>query len=272
MIRTGSIGIDVALGGGWKPGMMYDVWGDTGAAKTVLAKHSAENAIRSRKDVLWVDVDGTAQFMDDAPGVIVARPHNAEQAFMMAWHACQVPEVGLIVLDPAQRLVRQRELDGDPGYVPHPQREYRVELNELKRVAYDNGTVVLFCSQPRDHQREPVRGTGISEKVEARVHLHPDVIHQDGRREIQASVKVGGQFHPDIARFTVRPGKGIDRTREIVRVATDLGIVKRTGSWLNYGQLRCQGIDEMCSVLNTTRYRYTQEFLEQDIRKMHSVS
>jgi recombination protein RecA len=273
MIRTGSTGIDIALGGGWTPGTMNEIWGDTGGAKTVLAKHTVESMVRAHKDALWIDLDGSARYMDGMPGMIMAYPRNAEQAFMMAWHACAVPEIGLIVFDPAQMLVRQRELDGDPAYVPHPQREYRVELNELKTAAALSQTTVLFCSQPRDKQREPVRGTGISEKVEWRVHLHPDVVHQNGSREIVATVKnvPGKSVVHEAARFTVRPRLGIDRVRELISIATDFGIIKRRGSWLQYGQLRCHGVEDMWFALHTSMYQYTKEFLEQDIRKMASI-
>jgi recombination protein RecA len=274
VIRTGSIGIDIALGGGWRPGTMNEVWGDPGAGKTVLAKHTAENVVRARRDVLWVDVDGTVQHMDSAPGVIVARPRNAEQAFMMAWHACEVPEIALIVIDPAQRLVRQRELDGDPEYVPHPQREYRTELNLLKEAARANGKVVLFCSQPRDKQREPVRGTGISEKVAYRVHLHPDVVHQDGTREIVASVKDvrGDSIQYDAARYLVRPGTGIDTKRELVGAAEHYGIIKRHGSWLTYSQMRVQGRNELTYLLSTPRYSQQAHLLDEDVRRITGIS
>ena len=127
--------------------------------------------------------------MDSAPRAIVARPRDAEQAFRLAEYACGDTSIDLIVIDPTQHLVRHRELDGDRFYVPHPQREYKLELNALKQAAAISGTTVLFVCQPRDKERQPVRGTGISEKVAYRVHLHPDVVHQDGSREIQATVK-----------------------------------------------------------------------------------
>lgn len=273
MIRTGSIGIDIALGGGWTPGTMNEVWGDSGSAKTVLAKHSVESIVRAKKDVVWIDLDGSARYMDGMPGMIVAYPRNAEQAFMMAWHACAVDEIGLIVIDPAQMLVRQRELDNDPDYVPHPQREYRVELNELKKAAWATRTTILFCSQPRDTQREPIRGTGISEKVDWRVHLHPDVIHQDGSREIQATVKNvrDRSTQHQAALFTVRPGSGIDQYRELIHRAVDLDIIKQRGSWLKYGQIKVQGVDEFAYLLTTPRYQYTLSFLDEDIRKMSGI-
>lgn len=273
VLRTGSVGIDIDLGGGWRPGTMNEVWGDPGSAKTVLAKHTAESMVRARKHVLWIDLDDGLQFMDDAPRVIVARPRNAEQVFMLAYRACHEPEIGLIVIDPAQNLVRQRELDGDPEYVPHPQREYRAELNELKDAAATTGTVVLFCSQPRDKQREPVRGTGISEKVAYRVHLHPDVIHQDGTREIVASVKdvAMKSTHLQAAYFTVRPGSGIDRELELVNLAEHHGVIKRRASWLYYGQVKCQGTDEFARLLRAHGSQYPR-LLEEDVRRMAGIS
>jgi len=246
VIRTGSIGLDIALGGGWRPGTLNEVWGDPGAAKTVLALHTAESMTRARKDTLWIDLCDGVRHMDSAPRVIVCRPRHAEHAFFVAIRACHEPAIGLIVFDPTQQLVRQAEIDNEPGYVPHPQREYREELNYLKTEAATHGTTVLFVSQPRDKEREPVRGTGISEKVSYRVHLHPDVVHQDGTREIVASVRdvPGKTTRHNAAEFTVRPGKGIDQARELVRLAIEpYDVIVRRGSWLAWNNIQEQGVD-----------------------------
>lgn len=243
LIRTGSIGLDIALGGGWRPGTLNEVWGDPGAAKTILALSTVESMTRAGKHTLWIDLCDGVRHMDNAPRMIVGRPRNAEDAFEMAVAACRWPGIDLVVIDPSQNLVRQRELDGDPEYVPHPQREYRLELNDLKREAEVHGTTVLFVSQPRDKEREPVRGTGISEKVYRRVHLHPDVVHQDHSRLIVASVRdVPGKVnYPEVAAFMVYPGRGIDRSRELVTVAEKMGIVGRYGPWLSWNNVQAQG-------------------------------
>lgn len=247
MIRTGSVGIDRALGGGWKPGTMNEIWGEPGSGKTVLAKHTTENAVRAGMHVLWIDLAAAIQFMDNAPTVIVGRPRCAEEAFLMAHTACSFPGIDLVVVDPAQHLVRQRELDGDPDYVPHPQREYRLELSDLKTAAQTHGATVLFVSRPRDTERQPVRGTGISEKVASRVLLHPDIVHQDGTRVVDAHLKdvAARSTEHNVARFTVVPGKGIDQALELVHEAVCLGVLVPSGSWLVYGHVRVQGAREM---------------------------
>ena len=252
MIRTGSIGLDIALGGGWTVGTLNEIWGDSGSGKTTVALHTAESVVRSHQNVLWVDlVDGVAH-MDNPPKGIIGRPRNAEDVFWMARLATEDASIALVVIDSAERLVRQIELDGDLTYAPHPQREFKDELTGLKRAAKMSGTTVLFVSQPRDKQREPIRGTGISEKVFMRVHLHPDVIHQDGSREIVASVKdvPGKTVQHAVAKFTIRPGRGIDQARELVQEAAQWTVGPRSGRWYHWPEgVSAHGLHEMTAEL-----------------------
>jgi RecA/RadA recombinase len=229
--------------------------------------------VRARKNVLWIDLDAGLEHMDDAPRVIVARPRCSEEAFRLALAACQEPSIGLVIMDPTQHLVREAEIDGDPRYVPHPQREYRMELNALKTAASGSGTAVLFVSQPRDKERQPVRGTGISEKVVYRVHLHPDVVHQDGSRVIQVSVKhvPGKVSEHDVARFLVEPRKGINQMLELVRVGLDFGVIHQRGSWVRFSDLECQGANEMARLLATNRYQQRAFEIDEAVRRKLGV-
>lgn len=264
-IRTGSTGLDILLGGGWPVGTLCEIWGDSGSGKTILAKHAAENAVRSFNDVLWIDTGVGVEHMDDAPYVIVGRPRNAEQAFQMAMMAAE-SAVGLVVLDSANGLVRQREIDGDETYVPHPQREYKDELTALKRALKLSGTTALFVSQPRDKQREPIRGTGISEKAQRRVVLTADVVHQDKSREVLAMVVERGNATCEAARFTIRPGTGIDWREELVRLAVDYDVIQRHGNWfhLTEGRVRQQGVRAAAAYFKDRPYEATK--LEEAVR------
>lgn len=268
LIRTGSTGLDILLGGGWPAGSLNEIWGDSGSGKTVLALHAVESAVRARLGhVLWIDTVGGVAHMDKAPRVIVGRPRNAEQAFDLALRACSWPDITLIVVDSANGLVRQREIDGDPDYVPHPQREYKTELTALKRALKLSGTTALFLSQPRDKQREPIRGTGISEKAHRRVILSADVVHQDKSREVRAMVVQRGNATCEAARFTIRPGTGIDWREELVRLAVDYNVIQRHGNWfhLTEGRVRVQGLVEASAYFKHHHYEATQ--LEDAVRR-----
>jgi hypothetical protein len=229
--KTGSLGLDIATNGGWKPGSINELWGEPGSGKTVLAAATvAANSINT----LWIDTtpglpDTARQFMNlhDASGTMAyVRPDNAEHAFDIMIKA--VPAgARLIVVDSANYLVRQRELDNDPAYKPHPQREYKDELNALRFVLKEHDAVALFLSLPRETQREPVRGTGISEKARERVSLYVQHQSQDKTTTVRAHLRSNGKG----AQLVIRPGEGIDQYAELLDYGLLCGAVTAHGSW-----------------------------------------
>lgn len=232
-LRTGSLGLDILLGGGWKPGTINEIWGEPGTGKTTIAEHALLEMPAGRK-AMWVSI-GT-EIPHRPTGALVAQPRNAEQAFYLM-ETCVLGDVKLIVVDSANGLVRQRELDDDPDYVPHPQREYASELNGLKSACQMHGAIVIFLSKPRDRDRQPVRGTGISEKSKDRVRLKLMREHQDGSREISASVH--GQGEETV--IGIDPGTGIDWSTELVHLAIRYELAKVRSSWIEYRGEKFQG-------------------------------
>ena len=235
-LRTGSLGLDILLGGGWKPGTINEIWGPPGSGKTTLAEHAVWELDNS-KTALWVSM-GT-EIPHRPTGAMLCQPRNAEKAFFIMSTAV-MGDVSLIVVDSANGLVRQAELDGDPDYVPHPQREYKDELNRLKEACKMHGAIVIFLSKPRDRDRQPVRGTGISEKAKDRVRLSIVHQHQDETRDVEAWV----HGKDDSTAFRIVPGTGIDWADELARLAVRYEIAKKAGSWYEIYDDRFQGIRE----------------------------
>jgi recombination protein RecA len=223
-IPTGSIGLDVLLGGGWQRGYIHEIWGEPGSGKTTVAEHAIWENVGGKS--LWISL-GT-EVPHRPADVLFAQPRNAEQAFVVM-QTCVLGDVSLIVVDSANGLIRQRELDGDPDYTPHPQREYRDELTRLKEYCKGSGATVIFLSKPRDRDRQPVRGTGISEKARSRVMLSIWHQKQDDSRMVKAVVK------DDECLIPVQPGTGIDWANELTATALRYGVIERDGSWISYG-------------------------------------
>jgi recombination protein RecA len=240
-LRTGSLGLDIVLGGGWKPGTINEIWGEPGSGKTTLAEHAIWE-LPSGKKALWMSL-GT-EIPHRPTGALLAQPRNAEQAFVIM-QTCVIGDVDLIVVDSANGLVRQRELDGDPDYVPHPQREYKDELNRLKEYARDARAIVIFLSKPRDRDRQPIRGTGISEKAKDRVQLRVWQEHQDGSREIQFRTKTGETEGV----FSMNPGTGIDWAGELARLSVQYELVHQRGAWYEVNYERVLGIKQLAEFI-----------------------
>lgn len=257
-LRTGSLGVDILLQGGWKTGTINEVWGSPGSGKTLLGRYAVLNS----SVALWMSLGTEIPAADSS--MAVTQPENAEQAFETMFTAAY-HGLPLIVVDSANGLIRQREIDGDPDYVPHPQREYKDELTSLKKACKVSGTTVLFLSKPRDKDREPVRGTGISEKARDRVLLFTNHAHQDGSRDIAARVYGG----PHLTDFTIRPGTGIDWALELARLGVAHGLIRKNGSWYEVNMCRYQGIEALAwEVRDNTRLA---AWLDSDIRAIAGI-
>jgi recombination protein RecA len=245
-IRTGSPGLDLLLGGGWERGTIGEIWGEPSSGKTTLAEYAVSN-LDAGEQAVWMHLGTEVPHRPVA--AFLASAGSAERAFEVISASVQCG-VSLVVVDSANGLVRQAELDGDPNYTPHPQREYRRELNELKAECAAGNALVLFLSKPRDRDRQPVRGTGISEKAAQRVQLRIRVEHQDGTREVMAAANGAHTV------FTIVPGTGIDWAIDLARLAIRFGIASQRGSWTEYSTSevrgRVQGIKAFAAVIEST--------------------
>jgi recombination protein RecA len=254
-ISTGSIGVDGLLGGGWDEGIV-EIWGGTGTGKTTLAQH-AINDLEPPAEALWLSV-GTEVPHRPIRASVVA-PRAAEEAFTVMTAAMQM-HARLVVIDSANGLVRQAELDGVLGYVPHPQREYAKELIELRDMCEMVHGTALFLSKPRNNERPPVRGTGVSEKAVQRVNLKILKSHQDGSKLIEASLKTG-----ESCEYVLRPGTGIDWAEELLRTGTEHDIVTKRGAWYVMPDHKLiQGTDE--AVRYVRDYPSIAAYLNREIR------
>lgn len=267
---TGSFGLDLIMDGGWKRGAINEVWGLPGSGKTILMKQTLQHRHIKDLSAMWVDT-GPGNLLVKDPSLLYTTPVDAEQTFYLMEY---VAEYGyresypkFIIVDDANHLVRQAELDGDPNYTPHSQREYKEELLSLKDALAVNNVGVIFVSQPRDNQRPPIRGTGISEQAEERISLKVVEHKQNDEILVQATRKATGHS----TKYWVVPGKGIDRTRELIQYGLRTGIVQVEGSWYYCNTLgrkaKWHGINEFQTFLDNDIHEFVYDALEERIAR-----
>lgn len=253
--RTGSFGLDVITGGGWKRGAINEIWGPTGSGKTMLAKQTLQHRHIHDKAAIWVDTGPETKLGATDPNLLVARPRSAEQAFqtleLSAEHG-----VSLAIVDDAAHLVRQIELD-DPDYEPDSHREFKLELNRLKVALAATGMTCIFLSQPRDKMRSPIRGTGISEKSAERISLAIEKRPHSGETYIRATHKKSG----DTTAYWVVPGKGIDRVRELIYYGLREDVIWQQGPRYIWDGWSFNGMAELQSYLKEWEHARSLERL-----------
>jgi recombination protein RecA len=215
-IRTGSISLDISLRGGWRRGGIVDLQGTEGTGKTTLAQH-AVRSLPQGEEALWISL-GTGIPPRNSKAA-VAQPRAAEEAFVLMVEALNVG-ASLVIVDSADGLVRYEELI-DPDYVPDSHREFKGELEHLRKACRRTNGLVMFISRPRANA-SGLRGTGISEKSHQKVRLKLTELQQSGRRRITASAG---------ADFWIDPGTGIDWSHDLVQSAYEMDLAYREGSW-----------------------------------------
>jgi hypothetical protein len=241
-IGTGSLLVDGLLSGGWLRGSICEVWGGPGTGKTTLAQHCLDD-LDPDENALWVSVGSEVPHRSINASVVA--PRSAEDAFEAITAALYLG-AALVVVDSANGLVRAVELEEDSTYVPSPHREFKPELDELRHACEVTNGTVLFLSKPRDTERAPIRGTGVSEKAKQRVTLKIVRSHQNGDVVVEASLKSG-----DYVEYTLRPGSGIDWAEDILVVCVEHDIVAVQGSWYFVRDRKVQGKAEMLSRIRT---------------------
>lgn len=259
-LSTGSVGVDGLLGGGWRRGSIVEIWGGVGTGKTTLAQH-AVNDLEPPLESLWISI-GT-EVPHRAIRASIVAPRTAEEVFSITTAALQI-RAGLVVVDSANGLIRSREFEESPDYdrwyKPSTHREFKAELEDLRDQAEMHRGTVIFLSKPRDKERAPIRGTGVSEKAVQRVNLKVAHAYQDGTTRIEASLKDGSSCE-----YLIRPGSGIDWAEELLRTGAEHDIVSKRGAWYVFPDgRRFQGTDE--AVRYVRDYPRIAAYLNREIR------
>ncbi|GIX06302.1 MAG: DNA recombination/repair protein RecA [Candidatus Poribacteria bacterium] len=292
VIPTGALALDLALGVGGVPrGRIIEVYGAEASGKTTLCLHIIAEAQKRGGVAAFIDAEHAFdRFWAKRIGVnldrlLFSQPDDAEQALEIVETLVRSGAVDVIVIDSVAALAPRAELAGEMGdsHVGLVARLMSQALRKLTAVIAKSKTCVIFINQIREKigvvfgNPETTPGGralkfAASVRMEVRrgepVKVGNEVIGYRTRVRITKN-KVAPPYTQ--AEFDMEFSQGISREGSILDVATDYGIVEKSGAWFSYGEIRLgQGRENAKQFLRD--HPEVAEEIEQKVRELVTAS
>src|SRR3989440_3088751 len=258
-INTGSLSLDIALGGRGLPrGRIIEIYGPEASGKTTLALHAIANAQRAGGVAAFIDAEHALdpswakRVGVDLESLLVSQPSHGEEALKIAEMLIKSNAVDIIVIDSVAALVPRAEVEGEIGdqHMGLQARLMSQALRILNPTIARTKTCMVFINQIRQKigvmfgNPETTSG-GLALKFYSSVRLDIRKVSsvKDGEETIGSRVKVRvvkNKVAPPfrMAEFDLMHDHGISREGDLLDMAIDDKVVEKSGAWISYGDMR----------------------------------
>ncbi len=258
-IPTGSIGLDMALGiGGLPKGRIIEIFGPESGGKTTVTLHAIAEAQKRGGIAAFVDVEHAldpvyAKALGvDIDQLIVSQPDTGEQALDIMEALVRSGAIDIIVLDSVAAMVTKAEIDGDMGdsFVGVQARLMSAAMKKLTAVISKSNTVAIFINQIREkigvvygNPETTPGGRALKFYASVRIEVRKGEAIKEGSDNIGNRTKckvIKNKVAPPFktCEFDMIFGHGISKLGEILDYSVELGLVKKSGAWFSYNDMR----------------------------------
>lgn len=258
LISSGSLSVDLALGGGYPKGRIIEIYGPESSGKTTLTLHAIAEVQKNGGTAAFIDAEHALdpayarRLGVDTDNLYVSQPDNGEQALEIAETLVRSNAVDLVVVDSVAALVPQAEIDGDMGdsHMGLQARLMSQALRKLTGIINKSKTTVIFINQIRmkigvmfGNPETTTGGNALKFYASVRLDIRrtgqikvgEDIVGNRTKVKIVKN-KIAPPFR--IAEFDIMYNEGISKTGDVLDLAVQHGIVGKAGAWFDYNDAK----------------------------------
>ena len=258
LFGSGSLSLDLALGGGYPKGRILEIYGPESSGKTTLALHAIAEVQKRGGIAAFIDAEHALdpayarRLGVDTDNLLVSQPDNGEQALEIAETLVRSNAVDIVVIDSVAALVPQAEIDGDMGdsHMGLQARLMSQALRKLTGIINKSRTTVLFINQIRmkigvmfGNPETTTGGNALKFYASVRLDIRRIGQIKSGEEIIGSRTKVKvvkNKIAPPfrIAEFDIMYNEGISKEGDVLDLAVLHGIVGKAGAWFDYADAK----------------------------------
>lgn len=257
-ISTGSIGLDIALGGGLPKGRVVEIYGPESSGKTTLTLQAIAQCQKQGGTAAFIDAEHAldpiyAQKLGvNMNDLLISQPDTGEQALEIVDMLVRSGAVDLVVIDSVAALTPKAEIDGDMGD-SHMGLHARLMSQALRKLTGNikrANTLVIFINQIRmkigvmfGNPETTTGGNALKFYASVRLDIRrigsikngEEVVGNETRVKVVKN-KVAAPFKQ--AEFDILYGEGTSRESELLTLGVAANIVDKSGAWYSYAGTR----------------------------------
>ena len=291
-VSSGSLTLDIALGvGGYPKGRIVEIYSPESSGKTTFALQAIAEVQKQGGKAAFIDAEHALDPVYaknlgvDINELLLSQPDTGEQALEICEALVRSEAIGIVVIDSVAALVPQAEIEGEMGdsHVGLQARLMSQALRKLSGIINKTNTIAIFINQLRE--KVGVLFGNPETTPGGRALKFYSTIRLDVRRGEQiknGDNVIGNKTNVKVVKNKVAPpfktasleimyGEGVSREAEIIDLASEIGIVDKSGAWYSYkGEKIGQGKENAKAFLKNNPD--IKEEIEEKVRESHGIA